>query len=151
MTRTTHESALLSPNFRATPMGRRLATTYDLAFNRPHTRRIFGRIGFRFRGLTTRPPRPPNSSDYLGYAFSVLFQIKHNRKRDTPVLPKHPGSQNDSSCNNSSTEAGVLISDHYAMARPLPKDIVLSLVGGNSIFTPKGSEFSLNYPAASHP
>ncbi|GBO09509.1 hypothetical protein AVEN_212617-1 [Araneus ventricosus] len=33
--------------FYATPTGGRLATTYDLACNRPHTRRIFSGIGFR--------------------------------------------------------------------------------------------------------
>ncbi|GBM28798.1 hypothetical protein AVEN_130506-1 [Araneus ventricosus] len=47
MTRTTPELAPPSPNFRATPTGGRLATTYDLACNRPHTRRIFSGIGFR--------------------------------------------------------------------------------------------------------
>ncbi|GBM96541.1 hypothetical protein AVEN_6301-1 [Araneus ventricosus] len=47
MTRTTPELAPPSPNFRATPTGGPLATTYDLAYNRPHTRRIFGGIGFR--------------------------------------------------------------------------------------------------------
>ncbi|GBN65482.1 hypothetical protein AVEN_58697-1, partial [Araneus ventricosus] len=41
MTRTTPELAPPSPSFRPTPAGRRLATTYDLACNRPHTRRIF--------------------------------------------------------------------------------------------------------------
>ncbi|GBM34710.1 hypothetical protein AVEN_191857-1 [Araneus ventricosus] len=44
MTRTTPELAPPSPNFRATPAGGRLATTYDLACNRPHTRRIFSGI-----------------------------------------------------------------------------------------------------------
>ncbi|GBN86041.1 hypothetical protein AVEN_129068-1 [Araneus ventricosus] len=52
MTRTTPELAPPSPNFRATPTGGRLATTYDLACNRPHTRRIFGGIGSR----TCDPP-----------------------------------------------------------------------------------------------
>ncbi|GBN68712.1 hypothetical protein AVEN_170980-1 [Araneus ventricosus] len=54
MTRTTPELAPPSPNFRATPAGGRLATTYDLACNRPHTRRIFSGIGFRACG----PPAP---------------------------------------------------------------------------------------------
>ncbi|GBM71064.1 hypothetical protein AVEN_35035-1 [Araneus ventricosus] len=35
------------PNCNATPMGGRLATTYDLECNRPHTRRIFVGIGSR--------------------------------------------------------------------------------------------------------
>ncbi|GBM50087.1 hypothetical protein AVEN_223298-1 [Araneus ventricosus] len=70
MTRTTPELAPPSPNFRATPAGGRLATTYDLACNRPHTRRIFSGIGFRTcdppargRNLTTRPPRPTSGSE----------------------------------------------------------------------------------------
>ncbi|GBO12022.1 hypothetical protein AVEN_63619-1 [Araneus ventricosus] len=53
MTRTT-PSWHTSPDFRATPTGGRLATTYDLACNRPHTRRIFSGIGFR----TCDPPVP---------------------------------------------------------------------------------------------
>ncbi|GBM48355.1 hypothetical protein AVEN_37805-1 [Araneus ventricosus] len=57
MTRTTPEMAPPSPNFRATPTGGRLATTYDLVCNRPHTRRIFGGIGFR----TCDPPVPRNN------------------------------------------------------------------------------------------
>ncbi|GBN88796.1 hypothetical protein AVEN_250810-1 [Araneus ventricosus] len=51
--------------FCATPTGGRLATTYDLTCNRPHTRRIFGGIGFQAcdlsvprSRLTTRPPQP---------------------------------------------------------------------------------------------
>ncbi|GBN31719.1 hypothetical protein AVEN_194210-1 [Araneus ventricosus] len=43
-----------SPNFRAIPAAGRLATTYDLACNRLHTRRIFGGIGLR----TCDPPVP---------------------------------------------------------------------------------------------
>ncbi|GBN68533.1 hypothetical protein AVEN_111886-1 [Araneus ventricosus] len=61
MTRTTPE---LAPSLQTsiTTEGR-LATTYDLACSRPHTRRIFSGIGFRTlrpqsRDLTTRPPRP---------------------------------------------------------------------------------------------
>ncbi|GBM41564.1 hypothetical protein AVEN_215731-1 [Araneus ventricosus] len=57
MTRTTPELAPPSPNFRATPTGGRLATTYDLACNRPHTRRIFSGIGFR----TCDPPEKKRS------------------------------------------------------------------------------------------
>ncbi|GBM76685.1 hypothetical protein AVEN_48807-1 [Araneus ventricosus] len=54
-----------SPNFRTTPAGRRLTTTYDLTCSRPHTRQIFGGIGFepgtlrpRNRDLYHRSPRP---------------------------------------------------------------------------------------------
>ncbi|GBN64814.1 hypothetical protein AVEN_254533-1 [Araneus ventricosus] len=59
MTRTTPELAL--PNFLATPTGGRLATTYDLACNRPHTRRIFSGIGFR----TCGPPVPMTPLAFL--------------------------------------------------------------------------------------
>ncbi|GBN70497.1 hypothetical protein AVEN_256454-1 [Araneus ventricosus] len=52
--RTTSELAIPSPNFHATPTGGRLATTYDLTCNRPHTQRIFSEIGFR----TWNPPAP---------------------------------------------------------------------------------------------
>ncbi|GBM30296.1 hypothetical protein AVEN_52700-1 [Araneus ventricosus] len=64
MTRTTPELAPPSPNFRATPAGGRLATAYDLACNRPHTRESgFEPVTLRSRGrdLTTRPPRPHGS------------------------------------------------------------------------------------------
>ncbi|GBL92757.1 hypothetical protein AVEN_213694-1 [Araneus ventricosus] len=47
-----------SPNFHATPTGGRLATTYDLSCDRPHTRRIFGGIGFRTRNPPAPKPRP---------------------------------------------------------------------------------------------
>ncbi|GBM23046.1 hypothetical protein AVEN_67026-1 [Araneus ventricosus] len=53
-----------SRNFHAIPTGGRLATSYDLTCNKPHTRRIFGGTGFepgalrpQSRGLATRPPR----------------------------------------------------------------------------------------------
>ncbi|GBO06775.1 hypothetical protein AVEN_43932-1 [Araneus ventricosus] len=52
--RTTPELSLPSPNFHATPTGGCLATTYDLAWSMPHTRRIFSGIGFR----TWNPPAP---------------------------------------------------------------------------------------------
>ncbi|GBM09915.1 hypothetical protein AVEN_86803-1 [Araneus ventricosus] len=59
MTRTTPELAPpLSPNFHATPTGGRLATTYDLTCNRPHTRRNFGGIGFRTWNSPAAKPRP---------------------------------------------------------------------------------------------
>ncbi|GBN64888.1 hypothetical protein AVEN_7508-1 [Araneus ventricosus] len=74
MTRTTTELAPPSPNFRATPTGGRLATTYDLACNRPHTRRIFSGIGFR----TCDPPVPteypvPSGREGIGYR---LYQVQ---------------------------------------------------------------------------
>ncbi|GBM24711.1 hypothetical protein AVEN_46204-1 [Araneus ventricosus] len=71
MTRTTPELVPSSPNFRATPTGGLLATAYDLACNRPHTRRILSGIRFepatlrsRGRRLTTRPPRPLSDCGY---------------------------------------------------------------------------------------
>ncbi|GBM07258.1 hypothetical protein AVEN_25507-1 [Araneus ventricosus] len=47
-----------SPKFHATPTGGRLATTYDLTCNRPHTRRIFSGIGFRTWNSAAPRPRP---------------------------------------------------------------------------------------------
>ncbi|GBL97278.1 hypothetical protein AVEN_274625-1, partial [Araneus ventricosus] len=58
MTRTTPELAPPSQSFRATPTGGRLATAYDLACNRPHTRRIFGGVGSRTWSPPTPNPRP---------------------------------------------------------------------------------------------
>ncbi|GBM55899.1 hypothetical protein AVEN_232813-1 [Araneus ventricosus] len=58
MTRTTPELAPPSPNFHATPTGGRLTTTYDLACNRPHTRRIFTGIGSRAWKPPAPKPRP---------------------------------------------------------------------------------------------
>ncbi|GBM31424.1 hypothetical protein AVEN_98518-1 [Araneus ventricosus] len=49
----------------------------------------------------------------------------------TRALPKHPGHLNDSSCNSSSTEAGVLIAYHQATAQPLPKE-VRTITGGRT-------------------
>ncbi|GBL89390.1 hypothetical protein AVEN_225903-1 [Araneus ventricosus] len=41
-----------------------------------------------------------------------------------------PGLVNDSRCDNSSTEAGVLIAYHHATARSLPKE-ELTIIGGS--------------------
>ncbi|GBL73672.1 hypothetical protein AVEN_230670-1 [Araneus ventricosus] len=68
MTRTTPELAPPSPNFRATPTGGRLATTCDLACNRPHTRRIFSGIGFR-------TCNPPVETLPLGHRGHLLFGV----------------------------------------------------------------------------
>ncbi|GBL89504.1 hypothetical protein AVEN_105750-1, partial [Araneus ventricosus] len=56
--KTTPELPPPSPNFHATPTARRLPTTYDLACNRPHTRRIFSGIGFRTWNPPALKPRP---------------------------------------------------------------------------------------------
>ncbi|GBM94814.1 hypothetical protein AVEN_26526-1 [Araneus ventricosus] len=45
-----------SPSIYATPTGGRLATTYDLACNRPDVRWIF--IGIRFRAWNPPAPKP---------------------------------------------------------------------------------------------
>ncbi|GBN32517.1 hypothetical protein AVEN_194315-1, partial [Araneus ventricosus] len=51
-------ASIPSPSFLATPAGGRLTTTYDLACNRPHTRRIFSGIGFRTCDLPVPRSRP---------------------------------------------------------------------------------------------
>ncbi|GBM08527.1 hypothetical protein AVEN_69752-1 [Araneus ventricosus] len=58
ITRTTPELAHPSPNFHAIPAGGRLTTTYDLACNGPHTRRIFSGIGSRGWSPPAPKPRP---------------------------------------------------------------------------------------------
>ncbi|GBM03314.1 hypothetical protein AVEN_142592-1 [Araneus ventricosus] len=45
------------------------------------------------------------------------------RSGSTPALPKHPGQLNDSHCNSSSTEAGVLKAYHQATGRHPPKEV----------------------------
>ncbi|GBM26369.1 hypothetical protein AVEN_253678-1, partial [Araneus ventricosus] len=54
----TPELAGLSPSFLTTPTGGRLATSHDLTCNRPHTWRIFSRIGSRTWNPPTLRPRP---------------------------------------------------------------------------------------------
>ncbi|GBM10158.1 hypothetical protein AVEN_258760-1 [Araneus ventricosus] len=92
MTRTTPELAPPSPNFRATPTGGRLATTYDLACNRPHTRRIFSGIGFR----TCDPPVPRGTKNLLTFTTTSHSRIR-NATLEDEVLDKtirsiHPGT-----------------------------------------------------------
>ncbi|GBN49481.1 hypothetical protein AVEN_151004-1 [Araneus ventricosus] len=70
MTRTTPELAPLSPYFHATPSGGCLATMYDLACTRPHTRRIFSGIGFR----TWNPPSPKPRPYHLATAALKLIK-----------------------------------------------------------------------------
>ncbi|GBL88215.1 hypothetical protein AVEN_172995-1 [Araneus ventricosus] len=58
--------------------------------------------------------------------------ITRTRKTGSiPALPKHPGNLNDSRCNSSSTEVGVLVPHHRAAARPLPKEVRTITVGGD--------------------
>ncbi|GBM13141.1 hypothetical protein AVEN_64352-1 [Araneus ventricosus] len=56
------------------------------------------------------------------------------------ALPYHPGNQNDSRWNISSTEIGDIIAYHHATARPLPK--------AHHYYTPRGSEHPLAYSAS---
>ncbi|GBN77198.1 hypothetical protein AVEN_220542-1 [Araneus ventricosus] len=58
MTRTTTELAPPSPSFRTTPTAGSLATKHDLGCSGPHTRRIFGGIGFRTWSPPAPKPRP---------------------------------------------------------------------------------------------
>ncbi|GBN66931.1 hypothetical protein AVEN_61944-1 [Araneus ventricosus] len=76
MTRTTPELAPPSPNFRALPTGGCFVTTYDLACNRPHTRRIFSGIGFR----TCYPPVPRSGKiPALGLVGSRFVPLLYHR------------------------------------------------------------------------
>ncbi|GBL83758.1 hypothetical protein AVEN_132658-1 [Araneus ventricosus] len=75
MTRTTPELAPRSPNFHATTGGR-LATAYDLACNRPHTRQICSGMGFRIwnppvqsRDSTTSKIIRRELSEVLSFSF----------------------------------------------------------------------------------
>ncbi|GBM79694.1 hypothetical protein AVEN_71220-1 [Araneus ventricosus] len=76
MTRTTHEMAPPSPNFQATPTGRRLATAYNLVCNRPHTRRI---SRFRTWNPLTLRPRPYHK------ATAALSCLRGRRKRENSI------------------------------------------------------------------
>ncbi|GBO24043.1 hypothetical protein AVEN_31794-1 [Araneus ventricosus] len=57
--------------FYATPTGGRLATTYDLACNRPHTRRIFSGNGFR----TLSPPATLTLNEGRGSDLSLSAAV----------------------------------------------------------------------------
>ncbi|GBO13804.1 hypothetical protein AVEN_189792-1 [Araneus ventricosus] len=85
MTRTTPELAPPSPNFRATPAGGRLATTYDLACNRPHTRRIFSGIGFR----TCDPPVPRKYKDVCTKRTGERTGLRHTAGRSPRQAEVH--------------------------------------------------------------
>ncbi|GBM89609.1 hypothetical protein AVEN_133162-1 [Araneus ventricosus] len=50
-------------------------------------------------------------------------QTNYVTTKRNPVLRRHPGTLNNSRCNSSSTEAGVLVANHLATARPLPKEV----------------------------
>ncbi|GBN75641.1 hypothetical protein AVEN_180804-1 [Araneus ventricosus] len=77
MARRTPELALPSPNFCATPTGGRLATTYDLACNRPHTRRIFSGIGVLNLG-PSGPEVETLSLDHHGHSRNMKKIPKNN-------------------------------------------------------------------------
>ncbi|GBN36091.1 hypothetical protein AVEN_178781-1 [Araneus ventricosus] len=70
MTRTTPELTPPSPNSHANQTGGRLATTYDLTCNRPHTRRIFSGIEFR----SWNPPAPKTRPYH--YATTVISEME---------------------------------------------------------------------------
>ncbi|GBL84376.1 hypothetical protein AVEN_117150-1 [Araneus ventricosus] len=99
MTRTTPELAPPSANFRATPKGGRLATTYDLACNRPHTRRIFSGIGFR-----TCDPLVPRSSLTRG---TPKFQ-EYEKKFPTQILDQTADDYSMLQKDRLKTELGVI-------------------------------------------
>ncbi|GBM98559.1 hypothetical protein AVEN_186096-1 [Araneus ventricosus] len=62
----------------------------------------------------------------------VFTDTTQSRKpMSTPAPPKHPDHLNDSRCNSSSTEAGVLLDYHQTTARPLPKE-VRTITGGGT-------------------
>ncbi|GBM78389.1 hypothetical protein AVEN_86067-1 [Araneus ventricosus] len=92
MTRTTPDLPLLSPNFRATPKGGRLVTTYELICNRPHTLRNFSGIGFQTwtlrlqsQDLPTRPTVPKRDRD-VTRVFSRTFILSSRLE----VNDRHP-------------------------------------------------------------
>ncbi|GBM02760.1 hypothetical protein AVEN_40826-1 [Araneus ventricosus] len=68
-------------------------------------------------------------------------------------MPKHPGHLNDSRCNSSSTETGVLVANHLAMDGPLAKEVRTITGGGiqsSTITIPPGEAGSCLLKAAAH-
>ncbi|GBL94416.1 hypothetical protein AVEN_7382-1 [Araneus ventricosus] len=61
----------------------------------------------------------------------VVDYIYQNQKPGSPRPVVATGNLNDSSCNSSSTEVGVLVAKHLATARPFPKE-VCTITGGGS-------------------
>ncbi|GBN67026.1 hypothetical protein AVEN_3550-1 [Araneus ventricosus] len=113
MTRSTPELAPPSPSFHATPTGGRLATTYDLTCNGPHTRRIFSGIGSRTRwlqsrDLTTRPPRPRVKGG----------RVVRSRLWDSRVPGSKPDSTEDPPCR------GLLHAKANVVAKRPPASVV---------------------------
>ncbi|GBM59776.1 hypothetical protein AVEN_6652-1 [Araneus ventricosus] len=75
-----------------------------------------------------------------------------NRKPCYTRYAEASGALNDSCCNSSNAEAGVLMVYHQVTARPFPKE-VRTMEGGNTTFPflyPTRSECPLTYPAATH-
>ncbi|GBM98709.1 hypothetical protein AVEN_117117-1 [Araneus ventricosus] len=62
---------------------------------------------------------------------------------DHPALPKHPGSLNDSRCNSSSTEAGVLMAITRHGSTPPEGGHWLGDPAPRHRYTPRGSEIPL--------
>ncbi|GBN68776.1 hypothetical protein AVEN_172590-1 [Araneus ventricosus] len=98
MTRTTPELAPPSPNFHATPTGGRLATTFDLACNRPHTRRIFSGIGFR----AFDPPVPRQNGFIASIRLKQTFLLNLNAK-SIPINNTSRSWSTDSTSTGSTT------------------------------------------------
>ncbi|GBM04204.1 hypothetical protein AVEN_41024-1 [Araneus ventricosus] len=81
MTRTTSE---LAPPPQTSALHQRLATTYDLACNRPHTRRIFSGIGFR----ACDPPVPRSRTLPIGHPGGVdCIKIELKRQMKGEMFP----------------------------------------------------------------
>ncbi|GBM23349.1 hypothetical protein AVEN_97755-1 [Araneus ventricosus] len=68
----------------------------------------------------------------------IRFRYPFNRK---PCYPRRYDS--------SSTEAGLLVANHLATARTLPKEI-RTIRGVRTLSTPKGSDFLRSDPQATH-
>ncbi|GBN84162.1 hypothetical protein AVEN_156117-1 [Araneus ventricosus] len=86
MTRMTPELVLPSPSFHATRTEGRLAATYNLACNKPHTRRIFSGIGFRAWNSLVPRLRPCHWTTAASCMFRVYTTMVIILKRDLIFL-----------------------------------------------------------------
>ncbi|GBM18837.1 hypothetical protein AVEN_203112-1 [Araneus ventricosus] len=90
MTWTTPDLALPLPNFRAIPTGGRLATTYDLAWNRPRTRQISVESGFepatlRSSAMAGVPNAPVNICKLVAFLIRQRYREMSSFKRGHPL------------------------------------------------------------------